>query len=161
VTKPADPATLIRVVSAAVRRRPRPVVLVVEDDQPLVDVFAASLEGHGLLVSSAASAGEAVTLSKCVLPDVLLLDVALHDSDGYELVRRLRADLRMANVPVVVYTGLELDRASKRDLTLGRTVFLTKAKVGPAAVEAEVLRFLQPTDFEEVRDVAEPARAGR
>jgi PAS domain S-box-containing protein len=72
VNKPVDAATLVRVVSAAVRRRARPVVLVVEDDQPLADVFAASLEAHGLVTSAAATADEAVNLGKRLLPDVLI-----------------------------------------------------------------------------------------
>jgi CheY-like chemotaxis protein len=135
VTKPADPATLLRVISAAVRKRPRPLVLVVEDDEPLVDVLAASLEGHGLVVTSAANASDAVALSKRLLPDVLLLDVTLLGSDGFDVVAALRADERLAEVPLVVYTGMDLDRAAKRRLTLGPTVFLTKARCTPGMVE--------------------------
>ena len=142
LTKPVEAAVMVRMVSAAVRRRPQPVVLVVEDDEPLVDVLAATLERRGFVVASAGTATDAVNLSKRLLPDVLLLDLTLLEGDGFEIVAALRADPRLAVLPLIVYTGRDLDAAAREQLTLGQTVFLTKTRVGPYEVEERVAELL-------------------
>lgn len=67
-----------------------------------------------------------------MLPDLLALDVGLPKADGYDVVDRLRRHELLCDVPLVVYTGLELDERDRERLRLGAsTLFLTKGRVSP------------------------------
>ena len=83
-------------------------ILVVEDDAPLRDALATSLEAHGYEAGHAGTAEEAVVLAGHDLPDLVLLDLSLPGADGLDALRRLRS---FTSVPVVVLTV----RDSKED----------------------------------------------
>lgn len=108
-------------------RADRPLVLVVEDDADLVQVLRTSLARHGIEVAVAAGAAEAVASAAAIGPDLLVLDVALSEGDGYGVVRQLRSDDRLRSIPTVVFTVHDLDRAARERLRLGETVFVPKA----------------------------------
>ena len=76
-------------------------ILVVEDDAPLRDALATSLQAHGYEASEAGTAEEAVVLAGHDLPDLVLLDLSLPGADGFHALRRLRA---FTSIPVVVLT---------------------------------------------------------
>lgn len=83
----------------------RPLVLVVDDDPGVREVFCAALE-HGGYEVVAASTGHAsleITAERAV--DLVLLDVALPEMDGLELLARLRADPATESLSVVVVTA--------------------------------------------------------
>jgi len=76
-------------------------ILIVEDDAPLRDALATSLQAHGYEASEAGTAEEAVVLAGHDLPDLVLLDLSLPGADGFHALRRLRSFTR---IPVVVLT---------------------------------------------------------
>jgi PAS domain S-box-containing protein len=144
ITKPVgDSDALLEAVAQLVdgdRRVPR--VLVVEDDEDLARVLAASLEQRGLRVLIAPTAAAATRLSRTFLPDLIVLDIVLPDGDGFAVVEQLRQDGRLSTVPLVVYTARELDADDRERLTLGETEVLFKSKVSPEAFEKKVLALL-------------------
>ena len=78
-------------------------VLVVEDDPALRDIYAGALQGYGHEVRTAADGAAALEcLSKGLEPCVVFLDLRMPGMDGWELTRRLRADQRWQDLPVVV-----------------------------------------------------------
>lgn len=78
-------------------------VLVVEDDPALRDIYAGALSGYGHEVRAAADGAAALEcLSNGWAPCVVFLDLRMPGMDGWELSRRLRADQRWREVPVVV-----------------------------------------------------------
>jgi two-component system, cell cycle response regulator DivK len=89
---------------------PRPHVLLVEDSLDNREVYALYLEQSGYRVSEASLAGEAwEQLSHGPAPDVLVTDIVLPDIDGLELCRRLKADVRLHETPVIAITALPLN----------------------------------------------------
>src|SRR2546421_3485080 len=74
-------------------RRPLAIRVLIADDQPIMrDVARMACEEHGaLVVGEAAGGAEAVEETLRLGPDVLVLDLDLHDVDGFEVSRRLRA----------------------------------------------------------------------
>ncbi len=72
-----------------------------------------------------------------------MLDIGLPDGDGFNLVDWLRNNASLARLPLVVYSGREFSPAERRQLTLGPTHFLTKARVQPQQLEALVLTMLR------------------
>jgi len=144
LVKPVDPERLARTVRDVIRLRPHhDRVLVVEDDDDLRVVLAAVLERRGLVVTQAGSVLEArQAIAQGDDPDLVLLDLALPDGTGHDLVADLRRGGRLRRVPLVVYSGAEVGSQERADLSLGRTVFLTKGREAPDAVLRPVLDLL-------------------
>jgi two-component system alkaline phosphatase synthesis response regulator PhoP len=101
-------------VSAPVRK-PRPVVLVAEDDEDILAMVVFDLEDEGYEVLTARDGDAAIALALERRPDLVLLDVAMPGLDGYEVTRRLRAEKSTSGTPVVLLTA----RAQVRDVILG------------------------------------------
>ena len=101
-------------------------ILIVDDDGIVRGTTAAMLEGNDYQIYFAASGPEALIRAAEILPDVILLDVMMPGMNGFEACQALRADPRLADVPILLVTSLE-DHASKlRGLEAGADDFLTK-----------------------------------
>jgi CheY-like chemotaxis protein len=118
-------------------------VLLVEDDSDLAKVILATFERAGIQVHHAATQRKAMELCVASRPDLLILDIALPDGDGYGLVDWLRQQHEMKHLPLVVYSAQDLDEAERKKLRLGPTEFLTKTRVQPQVVENLVLTMLR------------------
>jgi CheY-like chemotaxis protein len=94
-------------------------VLVVEDDEDSREMTRLALEAAGALVTTAASAQEALEAVSAQLPDVVLSDISMPGQDGRTLLRRLQAVFkkRRRGVPAVALTALgsRADRVASRD----------------------------------------------
>jgi PAS domain S-box-containing protein len=144
LVKPVDPPSLLETVRDVIRRQPHhDRVLVVEDDDDLRTVVATVLSNGGLAVTQARSVDEARhALARGAEPDLVVLDVTLPGGNGQELVADLRRDGRLRRIPLVVYSGAEVDSDERDDLRLGQTVFLTKGRTPPDVVLRSVLDLL-------------------
>jgi PAS domain S-box-containing protein len=102
---------------------PKPIVLVVEDDQNASELLMHHLQMAGYMVSRTGSGVEAITLAKEVKPSVITLDVQLTDVDGWEVLDELKKDETTKNIPVVMVSIVE-DR--DRALAMGVVDTFTK-----------------------------------
>jgi two-component system cell cycle response regulator DivK len=82
-----------------------PTILLVEDDQLNCDILARRLSRRGFRVVTAATGEEAYALAREESPGAVLMDVGLPDIDGWEATRRLRADPRTHDLPIIALTG--------------------------------------------------------
>jgi PAS domain S-box-containing protein len=98
-------------------------VLVVEDDDQAADLVRLMLEAEDFVVLRAASAEAALELASRQTLSLITLDIQLPGLDGWEFLRRLRQDARLADVPVVIVAGV-VDRAMA--LTGGAACILEK-----------------------------------
>jgi len=96
--------------------RQRPLVLLVEDQLELRQMYVQQLELCGFDVIEAENGVDAVTNTTAHFPDVVLMDLSLPVLDGWEATRRLKNDARTAHIPVVALTAHdgsgELERAT-------------------------------------------------
>ena len=88
-------------------------VLVVDDLAEQREIYRAILRHAGLRVLEAEGGEEAVHLARAHLPDVMLLDVCLPDVDGFEVIRRLKADRRTRPISIVLLTAGAVPEAGK------------------------------------------------
>ena len=117
--------------------------LVVEDDPQLAEVLQMTLARHGLEVRHARTGREAMRLGRAIVPDLLVLDLALAGGDGYSVVEWMRGQRWLRTVPVLVYTAFDLEEADRNRLRLGETKFLTKGRTPPALFEAQLEELLK------------------
>jgi diguanylate cyclase (GGDEF)-like protein len=80
-------------------------VLIVDDTPENIDVLSAVLEGLGCDLMVATSGPRALELATRRRPDLILLDVMMPGMDGFEVCRRLKADMALAEVPVIFVTA--------------------------------------------------------
>src|ERR1039458_10483566 len=103
-----------------------PKILIVDDDPPTRETLTTLLSVGSYELVTATNGTEALIIASELLPDLILLDVMMPVVDGFEVCRRLRADPRLAEVPIIMLTALD-DRASRlRGLEAGADDFLNK-----------------------------------
>ena len=81
-------------------------VLVVEDDPDLGDTIVAFLKEEGLDAKLARDGDQAMRLVDQLSPSAMILDLMMPRRDGFSVLRELRADGRIANLPVIVVTAI-------------------------------------------------------
>jgi two-component system, NtrC family, response regulator HydG len=120
-------------------------LLIVEDEQPLSNLYLRFFKRRGFRVTVAESLAEAESKLTANSFDLVLQDVMLPDGDGFEFVPRIK-ELHPA-VPVIILTGLGYDEAVLQDaLQSGATSYLSKFQpLDQALVEIRsVLKFAKP-----------------
>lgn len=90
-------------------------ILLVEDEPAIQELIAVTLRRAGHDVVRAGDAETAQHMVQVILPDLILLDWMLPDMSGVEFSRRLRADERTRNVPVIILAT----RAEEQDRAVG------------------------------------------
>jgi CheY-like chemotaxis protein len=89
----------------------QPTTILIVDEHSTNRALLVTLLGYaGYHLHEAADGGEALEAVRPVRPDLVIADVLIPTMDGYELVRRLRADLAITHTPVVFYTATYLER---------------------------------------------------
>ena len=101
-------------------------ILVVDDLLPNIRLLQAKLEKEYYTVSTAESGSEALEMMKMELPDLILLDVMMPEMDGFEVCRRLKSNVKTADIPVVMVTALSDVEDRVEGLNAGADDFITK-----------------------------------
>jgi len=103
-----------------------PLVLVVEDYQDAREMYAAYLQFSGFRVAEAVNGLEALDKTRELMPDIILMDLALPKLDGWQATEQLKADKRTSHIPIVALTGHALPDHAERALRAGCDAFVTK-----------------------------------
>jgi two-component system phosphate regulon response regulator PhoB len=101
-------------------------ILVVEDEPAIQELIAVNLEHAGHRVQRAYSAAEADALIREIRPDLILLDWMLPDVAGTVLARKLRADTRSKDIPIIMLTARAQEQDKVEGLDAGADDYITK-----------------------------------
>lgn len=101
-------------------------ILVVEDYDDVREMLTILLESEHFRVLEAATGGEALKVIKNGRPDVILMDLALPDFDGFETIRRIRKTDGFQNTPIIVLTAYSGQSMYETALRAGSDYFMAK-----------------------------------
>jgi len=101
-------------------------VLIVEDNDEVAEMLVLFFGSRGLKISVAPDGETALRLIREALPNLILLDVGLPDTDGYELFKKFRQSVRSRYIPVIFLTRRSRKSDRLAGLQLGADDFITK-----------------------------------
>jgi DNA-binding response OmpR family regulator len=103
------------------------IILIVEDDADLANLATHWLERAGYGIEHVGDGPAALErLAADPLPALVLLDVMLPRMDGFEVLRRIRAEARTRTLPVVMVTSFSRDKDAARGRELGANDYIVK-----------------------------------
>ena len=103
-------------------------ILIVEDAQDQLELYAKSFRRAGFDVSGAHDGGHAMDRVRDVRPDIILLDQMMPEVDGTTFLQNLRRFPKYNNVPVILVTGMNDKNLKSKATSLGATDVLVKGE---------------------------------
>ncbi len=104
----------------------RNVVLVVDDSIASIHMLNDVLEEAGFTVLVALEGSQALTITKNITPDIILLDAIMPNMDGFETCKQLKQNPQLIDVPIIFMTGLSDTEHVVMGLTAGGVDYVTK-----------------------------------
>jgi CheY-like chemotaxis protein len=102
-------------------------VLIVDDDSRNIYALSAALEGHHLRVVSAESGKDGIEqLQRDPEIDIVLMDIMMPEMDGYETIRRIRADGNFRNLPIIALTAKAMKGDRESCIAAGASEYISK-----------------------------------
>ena len=135
LSKPFDTHNLLEYLQRFLRRTEqaadtplgrRARILIADDEPTIVQLFDRELAQAGYERLPAHGGQEALRRAWADAPDLILLDVLMPDLDGFEVTRRLKGNLKTAEIPIILVTGLDGMDDKLRGLEAGADEFLSK-----------------------------------
>jgi DNA-binding response OmpR family regulator len=101
-------------------------VIVVEDEADAAEMFAEMMRVNGFRVVKSFSSGPAINVIANEMPDIVILDVMMPDISGLEVLKYMRREPQLANIPVIVISAKSMPSDIKTGMDAGASVYLTK-----------------------------------
>jgi DNA-binding response OmpR family regulator len=101
-------------------------VLVVEDDQEINELVGAYVQIAGFDYRPASDGATCLREARRVHPCLIVLDLMLPDTDGFEICKRLKSEPETSDIPVLMLTALEGEAERKKGRECGAVEYMTK-----------------------------------
>lgn len=119
------------------------VILVVDDDLTLLEMYMERIKSEGAIVLVAKNGEEAIQLAKENHPNVILLDIMMPKINGLDVLKSLKEDEITREIPIIMLTALADPDKVKQAYDLGVNDYVVKSEVLPMDVIAKVRNYLQ------------------
>jgi len=110
-------------------------ILIVEDNEMNRDMLQRRLERKGYEIACAVDGPEGIRMAESHMPDLILMDVALGDMDGWEATSQIRANPRTRHIPIIALTAHALESDRRKSVEVGCVDFETKPISLPELIE--------------------------
>jgi hypothetical protein len=117
-------------------------LLIVEDDETQRHSIVELIGNSDVSTTAVSSGEEALSALKSGHFDCIVLDLGLPDMTGFELIEQIKQEVRLSNLPVIVYTGKELTRAEETELKRIAESIIVKDVRSPERLLDETALFL-------------------
>ena len=105
---------------------PSKTVLIIEDEEDAAELFAEMMRVSGFRVLKTSNSTPALTVMATEKPDVVILDIMMPEISGLDILRQMRRDPQLANIPVVVVSAKSMPADIKNGMEAGASTYLTK-----------------------------------
>lgn len=112
-------------------------ILIIEDDSQLLELYKIKFEYEKFIVNTATNGEEGIAKIKSLKPDIVLLDLFMNTVSGFDVLKEIRNDPEVQDIPVIVLTNVSID---VEDLlkNWGATDVLLKANATPDDILVKV-----------------------
>ncbi len=117
-------------------------ILFIEDESSLQKTFGEILKQEGYEVASALDGETGLRLVKEKKPDLILLDLILPKMNGFDVLKKIKEDPEIKEIPVIVLTNLEGVADVDKAIELGATTYLVKAQYSLEEVVEKIKKVL-------------------
>lgn len=118
-------------------------ILLIEDDPLLIDIYRTKFKESGFEVQVADSGEKALSLLTKISPSLIVMDIVLPHTDGWELLAVAQKQENLKNTKIVVLSNLGQKEEIEKGISLGADRYLIKAHFTPSQVVEEVRELLQ------------------
>jgi DNA-binding response OmpR family regulator len=118
-------------------------VLLVEDDPSVLEMYRLKLELDGYRVNTALDGEDGLKKATEQAPDIVFLDIRLPKMDGLEVLRKLRAQEKTRDIPVIILSNYDEEDLVARGLRLGAHEYLIKARTTPSSLSEGIEDWLK------------------
>lgn len=101
----------------------RGTILIIDDDQMTRNILTHYLMQSGMNVELATNGPDGIDLARRIRPSTIILDIFMPEMDGWEVLKKLKYDNELADIPVILAT---VDDQSRRGYALGASDYLSK-----------------------------------
>lgn len=118
------------------------VILIVDDDQTLLDLYIRMFTLAGVEVFVAKDGEEGILMVKEHKPDFVILDIRMPKLDGIEALKIIREDKVLKDTPVMMLTNYGHEEYREATKKLGVVDFIVKTNIDPAGLVGLVMKHL-------------------
>lgn len=117
-------------------------ILIIEDDDILGRVLKEKFEKENFSVNLVVSGNAVISSANKNKPDIILLDIILSKKDGITVLRELKADSNLKNIPVIIISNLGDDEKIKESLKIGAKDYFIKTQHSINEIVEKVNKYL-------------------
>lgn len=118
-------------------------ILLIEDDPFLLSMYTTKFELENFKVITAEDGQKGLRLAIEESPDIILLDILLPKMNGFEVLKELKSDNNVNNIPVILLTNLSQRDEVEQGLNLGADDYLIKAHFMPSEVVEKIKKYIK------------------
>ncbi len=117
-------------------------ILIIEDDEFFRELISKSLVSNGFEVLEAINGQKGIERAKESKPDLILLDLLIPGTDGFEVLSALKSSPETASIPVIIISNLSTKEDIERGLRLGASDFFIKSQFASEEIIQKIKNFL-------------------
>lgn len=113
-------------------------ILLVDDDLTLREMYEERLKIEGFTIVQASNGEEALTKAKDIKPNLILLDIMMPKINGFDVLKSLKSDPELKDIPVIILTALIQDVDRVQGDKLGAADYIVKSETMPGEVITKI-----------------------
>lgn len=113
-------------------------ILLVDDDLTLREMYEERMKAEGFNIIQATNGEEALKKASEAKPDIILLDIMMPKVNGFDVLKELKSNPELKDIPVIVLTALIQDVDRVQGKKLGASDYIVKSETMPGEVISKI-----------------------
>ena len=118
-------------------------ILLVDDDFTLREMYGERLKTEGFQIIQASDGEEALQMAKKNKPNVILLDIMMPKINGFDVLKQIKADDELKDIPVLILTALIQEVDKIQGEKLGANGYIIKSETMPGEVIEKIKKVIK------------------